>query len=118
MINQLEIPMFLEDALPEMTHLPVAGVKQDAYKAIKHLATFTDQQIRERNFDTVKKCFAVADRLYDNGNGVVKNAIQNVFVFSFTKMFQSCPAHKGMVLGMIPMGLFTLYVGQLYHSGC
>lgn len=118
MINQVEIPMFLEEALPEMPYLPISGAKSDAYGTISQLATFTDQQIGEYNFGTVKKCFAVAEKLYDKGNGAVRNAIQNVFVFSFTKMFRNCPENRNMVQGMIPMRLFTLYKGQLYHSGC
>lgn len=118
MINQLEIPMFIEDALPGMQHELIVNGKSDAYGTINQLARYTDQQIKEHNFNTVKKCFAVADKLYYKGNSVVKNAIQNVFVFSVTRMFQNCPAEKARLQGMMPVGLFTLYMGQVYHSGC
>ena len=110
--------MFLEYALPEMPKALISCEKKDAYGAINQLALFTDAQIKQHNYGTAKRCFAVAEKLYDKGNNIVKSAVQNVFVFSLTRMLSCCPDDRERLLAMVPMGLFTLYVNQVYRSGC
>lgn len=118
MINQLEIPLYLEKALPEISEDLLSQKKNTAYDLINTLNTFTDKNIEAHNYQVVKRCFQVADKLYNRGNSVVQNAIQNVFVYSFTKMFQSHPAEKKELLAMIPITLYSLYITQIYHPGC
>ena len=118
MINQLEIPMYLEDAIPEISVSLTLNKKDNAYDAMNTLCVFTCKNIDQRNYRVVKRCFKVADKLYSKGNTIVKNAVQNVFVYSFTKMFQSYPAEKKELMAILPISLYSLYITQLYHSGC
>ena len=118
MINQLEIPIYLEAALPEITNDLKAEKKNNAYEVIKSLLDFMYQNIKVHNFNVVKRCFKVVDKLYNKGNRAVKNAIENVFVFSFTKMFLSFPAEKEQLLAIIPMTLYTIYIQQVSRGGC
>ena len=82
------------------------------------LTAFTGENIKEHNYNVVKRCFNVADKLYTRGNGTVKNAVQNVFVYSLTNIFQSYKLERSRVLALLPMSLYTLYLTQVYHSGC
>jgi predicted SnoaL-like aldol condensation-catalyzing enzyme len=118
MINQLEIPMYLEEAIPEISNELNEGKKYNAFVLMNSLVLFTYKNIKAHNYKTVKKCFKVADKLYSKGNGMVKNAVQNVFVYSFTRMFQSHPAEKEKLLAIIPMTLYSLYIAQVCHKGC
>jgi hypothetical protein len=56
--------------------------------------------------------------LYERGNSTVKNAIQNVFVYSFTRMFQGNPSERKILQGMVPITLYSLYIMQICHKGC
>lgn len=118
MINQIEVPMYLEETLPEISKDLHNIDKADTYRTINALTGFTCEQIQEHNFQAVKKCFAIADKLYSKGNKTVQNAIQNVFVYSFTRIFNNYPADKQVLQAMIPIGLYSLYVVQLYQKGC
>ena len=118
MINQLEIPMYLAEALPEISPDLTSAQKSNPYVAMNSLLTFTCDNIRAHNFNTVKTCFQVADKFYSKGNAMVKNAVQNVFVFSFTKMFHNHPAEKKELMAIIPITLYSLYISQVFHGGC
>ena len=118
MINQLEIPIYIEEALPEIHTDLVLNNKGNAYDVMNTLMAFTFKNIKAHNYTVVKRCFKIADKLYNRGNTIVKNAVQNVFVYSFTKMFQNYPAEKQELLAILPMTLYSLYITQVHHSGC
>ena len=118
MINQIEVPMYLEEALPEMGQDLSVNRKTNAYDIMNTVSALTFKHIKQHNFNIVKRCFKIVDKLYNKGNKVVKSAIENVFVYSFTKMFLSYPAEKQTVLAMVPMTLYSLYINQIQHKGC
>ncbi len=118
MINQIEIPTFIEEALPEISFDLNVNKKINAYDLMNMLMVFTLKNIKEHNYKMIQRCFKIADKLYSRGNAMVKNAVQNVFVYSFTKMFQTYPAEKQALLSILPVTLYSLYISQIHHSGC
>jgi len=54
----------------------------NVYKTIQYFADFTKQLIQNGNLKEVKHCFNVAEKMLENGNNTVKNAIENVYVYS------------------------------------
>lgn len=118
MINQLEIPMYIEEALPEMPHELLASKRNTAYDLLGSLTSFTCKNINDHNYKTVKRAFQIADKLYSKGNGVVKNAVENVFVYSFTRMFNTYPNEKKELLSILPITLYSIYMAQVCHKGC
>ncbi len=118
MINQLEIPMYIEQAVPEMPLKLLISSKNSAYELLQNLSAFTCSNIKNQNYKVVKRTFDIADKLYTKGNSVVKNAVENVYVFSFTRMFQTFPGNKQQILSMLPVSLYTLYISQVCHNGC
>ena len=118
MINSIEVMMLVEDALPEICcEIPV-NKKNDVYEIMDSLFNFTCKNIENQNFKVIKRCFKIVDKLYNKGNKSVKSAIENVFVYSFTKLFQKYPAEKVSILAIIPITLYTIYMKQVYHVGC
>jgi hypothetical protein len=117
MINQLEIPMYLEDALPEICADLKARKKDSAYNLMNILSAFTNKNIESRNYNVVKRCFLVADKLYSRGDTKVKNAVENVFVYAFSRLLCLNKNEKCVILGLIPGSLYTLYVHQVLKTG-
>ncbi len=118
MINQFEVPMYLGDAIPEISEKISQDKKNSVYKIMNILIVFMRTNIEIHNFKAVKRCLKIADKLYSKGNGLVRNAIENVFVYSFTNIFQAYPAEKKKLLAAIPITLYSLYIAQLYRRGC
>ena len=110
--------MYLEDAIPEISSDLVLSRKRNAYDMMNTLTAFTCQNINEHNYNVVKRCFQMADKLYSKGNTMVKNAVENVFVYSFSKMLNTYPAEKKQLFAIIPITLYSLYIAQVYQKGC
>ncbi|XZF14059.1 DUF7674 family protein [Chitinophagaceae bacterium MMS25-I14] len=116
MINQHEVPMYLQETLPEIS-IEKMKEPQHVYSSVHALLDYTFQQVKEHNFPMVKKCFSIAEKLYEKGNSVVKNAIENVFVFSFSHLPCCNKEEKEMIMGIIPGTLYSVYMKQLLQTG-
>ena len=118
MINQSEVPIYLEEALPCISaelksYNTVCGI----YRSIHVFLDYTVRQIRTHNLRGVKKCFYLADKLYSNGNTTVKNALENVYVYSFSTFPVSTADEKKQLMGLIPGSLYSVYLKQVTHFG-
>jgi hypothetical protein len=118
MINQFEVPMYLEDELPEITKdLKKIKNPANAYQSVHVLLDYTFSKIKEHKLDVVKKCFALAEKLFDKGNQIVRCAVENIFVFSFSNLPVKTSTERKAILGMIPGTLYSLYITQVMHHG-
>jgi hypothetical protein len=118
MINQFEVPMYLEEALPDISiALNKTNSPTNIYKSVQALLDYTFQQIKAHNFATLKKCFVLADKLYRNGNNIVRSAIENVLVFSFSRLPAQDVQEKNHVMGLIPGSLYSVYMHQVHCCG-
>ena len=118
MIDQTEMPDYLKQILPEMSTELENNIKKDAFSFMDTLLTFTFKSVREQNYKMVMRCFNTAAKLYEKGNATVKNAVQNVYVYSLTRMFHLFPLQKQDVIALLPFTLLTLYNAQMHHAGC
>lgn len=114
MINQFEVQMYLEEALPELSPvLHKTTNTPNIYQSVHALVEYTFGQVKNYNTTAVKKCFAIAEKLYSSGNDMVKCAIENVFVYSFSHLPAADPQQKRRILGLIPGTLYTVYMNQV-----
>ena len=66
----------------------------------------------------VKKCFAITENIYSKGNKVVRDAIENVYVYSFSSLLSVCKREERIkIQSLMPLGLHTAYVQQVLNSG-
>ena len=118
MINQYEVPAYLVDELPEIenifkTTMPTLNI----FKTIQCLVTYTKNCVRLHDMNAVKKAMDIAENIYMKGNKTVKDAIENVFVYSFTSIFCMCERKEQAELHTImPLHLYSAYVLQIYRS--
>ena len=121
-MNQYEVPSYLQDALPEMKEALVkVGVLSDLFdpnKSVQCLTDFTLKIAHQHNIKMLKRCFTAAERLYTRGNEMIKNAINNVFIYSFSMLFSECAnrQEKIKVQSVMPPYLFSAYVQQILKS--
>lgn len=118
MINQDQIKGYLQHTLPAFSNEWTTEKVKNPYVAMQTLLTITAKKIREHKFQEVKKCFDAVSRLYDQGNGVVKNAVENIYVYSLSNLFYASKEEKPKLLAIIPITLYTIYINQLKSGGC
>jgi hypothetical protein len=118
MIDQFEVRGLLEETLPDISpELRKENNTSNIYKLIHILLDYTFKKIREHNITTVKKCFLLAEKLYNRGNEAVRCAVENIYVYSFSHLPVKNEAEKKQVLNVLPGSLYTLYMRQVIHSG-
>ena len=121
-MNQFEVPACLEDTLPEITEAMLkkeaSSDISDLYKSVQCLTDFTFKIAHEHNIKTLKRCFMAGERLYTRGNTMIRNAVENVFIYSFSRLFADCTdkAERTRMQSLVPLNLYSAYVQQILKS--
>jgi len=116
MIDQSELPAYMEKEIPELSIVLEGENCKNVYSTVRLLSDYTQSNIVNQNFKNVKKCLSVVEKLYKKGNKAVKSAIENVYIYSFSNMLFKDEAKKRILIGLIPISLYTLYVKQMLNS--
>ena len=118
-MNQYEVPAYLIDELPEIKEdLTSLSPTFNILKSIQCLADYTRSKVVQHNEQAVKKCFSIAENIYAGGNSIVRAAMENVFVYSFSSLLNlGSRAEKRELQALIPICLHTAYVQQILKSG-
>ena len=119
MITQYEVPGYLGRLLPSTMIEPGLGhINMNIYKDLQHFTDYTRQAVDEHNYALAKRCFRLAEKLYDDGDAIVKNAVENIFVFSFSSIIPQDGVERIILKSYIPVTLYALYVKQINQGGC
>lgn len=118
-MDEFEIPALLEEELPVIAReLRQNAVLGSAANMVKMLTDYTKRMLTLHDLPAVVRCMDIADRIYGKGNLVVKNAIENVFVYSFSGLQTACNKVEWKVIqAKMPVTLYALYTNQVYKSG-
>jgi hypothetical protein len=82
-ISGIQVREILQREFPEInSELEKLTNPNNIYKTIDCFVDFTRNLINAGKLRSVKGCFKLAERMLDDGNNTVKNAIENVYVYS------------------------------------
>ena len=118
-MNQYELPAFIADKFPEtkkeISWLSVIG---NANHAMDRFAVFMRNNIVTHQFSKVFNCLQLADYLWVHGNPAVKDAVENAFVYSFSRASQSCNKKEWeLIKTHMPPRLYSMYIKQVIGYG-
>ena len=120
MLTQYEVPAFIAVKLPQVkSNLPHTTDTPTAYQSLQALTDYTKRMAFERNYKMVEKCMDLVHYLYEKGNTLVRNAVENVFVFGFSSMLSRCNIVEWRIIqSYMPSDLYSIYVQQVLKSKC
>jgi hypothetical protein len=115
-MNQYEVSAEIADEIPEIqkeiVRAPVFG---SVYMSIKVL---TNYMLQHHQLLQVERCMKLADKIYNKGNKLVKTAVENVFIFSFSNLQGNCTRREWQeIQTKMPVTLFSLYIQQILKPG-
>ncbi len=111
-----ELANDLLPGLQEVLTMKVAN--HNLYKSLECLVDYTKSKIKAHDYPAVKQCFAVAQGIYEHGNLVEKNAVETIFVYSFSSFMIGCDDEsENHVQSLMPGCLRMAYVRQMVESG-
>ncbi len=85
----------------------------EIYASINRFAEYTSNAIEKYEFIIAKKCFAIAENLYINGDAIVQFLIENTFVYYFSSRKPACRFDHVIMKSIIPKTLYAIYIKQL-----
>lgn len=119
MITQYEVPAILREELHVMEDkMYPTNIAADVYKWVHYFTVYTRTAIQSHHIKTVKKCFKLAEQLYQYGDNVVKMCIENIFVYAFTSFIPKDRIERLILQSFIPASLNAVYLKQVSASGC
>jgi len=118
MLNQHDVPALIAGKLPQIKpELRKNGSEVTVYQSVQALTDYTRRMAIEHDFKMVEKCMSLVGNIYDKGNTLVRNVIENVFVFSFSSIMSTCNIVEWRIVqSYMPSGLYNLYVQQVLKS--
>jgi hypothetical protein len=118
MITQYEISPLLKEEIPQLpVNVYPARISLEVYISMNYFSDYTRNAIEQHDFNVAKKCFALAERLYLQGDRVVRLLIENIFVHGFSGLLFNNKVEIKVVKSMIPPVLYSLYVRQVVQPG-
>ena len=89
----------------------------DIYRTIACFVDFTKKLINKGKLSAVKSCFKLAEKMLDDGNSAVKNAIENVYVYSLGTMIDLSESTAKKLKKYLNGSLKKEYYNQISASG-
>lgn len=116
MISQYEGTKLIESEFPQLTSLyKRSSLSTDINKAVQRLLDFSKEAVLDYNLNLSRKCFSLAKHLYNQGDTIIRNAIEKSFIYSFSAFFQQNDIEKKRLKFFIPDDFYAIYLKELEH---
>ena len=119
MITQYEAPSIIRKEIPSLSWIIHPGrASMEVYASIQDLTDCARQSVEEHDLILARQCFDLADRLYQQGDNIVRMLIENIFVFAFSTFIPQEKVEHILIRAAIPENLYSIYLKQVQESGC
>ncbi|SDQ71900.1 hypothetical protein SAMN05421664_2311 [Chryseobacterium soldanellicola] len=117
-MNYLQAVQEITEVIPNIQNELKENRTQNSYSVIQ---TFTDQiknMIRQNEKNILFKSLKKMDEIYKNGDIMLKNAIENIFIYSLDNYTAFCTEeYRKMIFSHISKDLQKSYSRQIYSHG-
>ena len=112
--KEREVMDLLHQEFPMMTETRELDPESNTiYKTLYSFADLTKQLISKGNLKEVKHCFWVAEKILLYGNNHIKNAVENVYVYSVSSMLDVTNPISRVVKNLLTDALKKEYNRQI-----
>ena len=117
-MNYLQATQEITVAIPEICDDLKKTTIQNSYHIIEFLTDKIKTMIQENNTSCLFKCLRKMDDLYKDGDKMVKNAIENSFIYSLDSCTAFCTKeYRDLIFNRLSPELQHVYARQIYsHS--
>ncbi|PZR22389.1 MAG: hypothetical protein DI535_26255 [Citrobacter freundii] len=114
MISQFEVSGLLRREIPSLaSHYCPSKPSMEVYAFMNYFSDYTKEAVEHHEMGMARKCFLLADKLFRNGDRMVRTLIENVFVYSFSSMLNCEQEERASIRTLIPVGLYAVYMKQV-----
>jgi len=117
-MNYLQAAQEITEVIPDIQNELKENRTQNSYSIIQ---TFTDRiksMIRQNDRNILFKSLKKMDEIYKNGDIMLKNAVENTFIYSLDNYTAFCSEeYRKVIFSHISQDLQTIYSRQIYSHG-
>jgi hypothetical protein len=88
----------------------------DLYRSVNDLTEITWRAAVEHDFMLLKQCFALAENLYNKGEQLVKDVLENTFIYAFSRIIPAGKMEQCVFKAIIPKSFYSIYLKQMMVS--
>ncbi|MBC7892816.1 MAG: hypothetical protein H7Y12_11420 [Sphingobacteriaceae bacterium] len=110
MIETPQLPSLLEHELP---HFHPNREAISPYRIVEQFVRYTTARIEEEAWSVVSTCLELADRLWQSGTRVVRNAIEAVYVHALSLFLDTHLAMYSRVNSLLPATLHQIWLQEI-----
>ncbi len=116
MINQQELSGYINQSIPELAGMCTSAQALEPNEIARQMINYASSHEKVNDLNAAKNCFMLAEHLYSNGDKAIKNAIENVFVYSLSHKFFYDETRRNNVMRILPNSLYEMYKKQVISS--
>jgi len=114
-MNYLQATQEITVAIPEICDDLKKTTIQNSYHIIEFLTDKIKTMIQQNNTSCLFKCLRKMDDLYKDGDKMVKNAIENSFIYSLDSCTAFCTKeYRDLIFNRLSPELQHVYARQIY----
>lgn len=99
--------------------LMIMKQQNNAFQSVQILTEYTKRMALQHDLKKVENCMQLANELYHKGDALVRAAVENIFIYSFSSLMYACNTIEWhMVQSCMPPDLHNLYIRQVLRSRC
>ena len=119
MITQYEVPAIIRSEIPSLSNVNHYGrATLETFESVHDLTDYTRHSVEDHDHNIARKCFALAEKLYKEGDRVVKIMIENIFIYSFSSLMPADKTERLFIKSAIPDSLYSIYLKQVNSISC
>jgi hypothetical protein len=114
MISRYEVSQLIDDAMKNngkriQQHSQgfYLDLSLDMYTSIHELTTLAKKAAVSEDLILYKRCLALAERLHKDGEQLVKDVVENIFIYELSST---------VAKGMLPRAFYQVYLNQVMKS--
>ena len=117
MITQYDASTILKTAIPGIAikNYP-PSISLEIYATMIYFTDHTKQALIEHNVEEAKKCFQLAEKLYVNGDSIVRLLIEDSFIYTVFSVIAHGSRNMFLIKSILPVVLYEIYEKHLSAS--
>jgi hypothetical protein len=117
MITQYDAITIMKTSVPEIAvkNYP-SSVSLEIYATVIYFTDYTKQALVQHHYEEAKRCFQLAEKLYVNGDNIVRLLMKDSFIYSISSLISLGSKNMFLVKALLPPALFGLFQKQLSSS--
>lgn len=117
-MNYLQAAQEITELVPDFERELKEEKNQNPYAIVRAFTERVKNMIRQNDRNLLLRSLQKMDKMYSDGDTVLKNAIEHTFIYSLDNFTAFCSEeYKKMIFSHISIDLQKIYSRQIYSHG-